>query len=413
MSSASASHGTPRAAPGGRSRILVTDGETRAALATVRVLGAAGHEVHVVAASARSLAGASRFSTSEHALADPAIDPRGWSEGLERLARTLGAELLFPISEISLGTIYAHQIETRWSVVCPERAAYQAATDKHDLLRRAAALGIAIPRSLLFEDPERLVTLPDPFRYPVILKARRSRFLADGRWRTGEVQIVRSESELAAARTAPGLRGGLLLQEFVPGRGEGVFLLASEGRTLVRFAHRRLREKPPTGGVSVLSESIEPDPELLRQSERLLADLDWTGVAMVEFRRTPDGRAVLMEINPRLWGSLQLAIDSGVDFPALMVALTRGEPIPAVEARIGVRMRWLLGDLDHLYISLRRSDVRAITGKSVAGLLYDFLRSFVDGSKSDVLDVRDWRPFWRELMDWMRARNDLPVRIES
>jgi predicted ATP-grasp superfamily ATP-dependent carboligase len=394
---------TPVVARGGRSRILVTDGETRAALATVRALGAAGHDVHVVAAGARCLAGASRFASGEHSLADPATDPRGWSEGLERLARTLGADLLFPVSEISLATIYAYQLETRWPVVCPEREAYEAATDKHALLERAAALGIAVPRTRLVENPEALDTLPDPFRYPVVLKARRSRFLLDGRWRSGEIQIVGSAAELLVARSAPGLKGGLLLQEFIPGHGEGVFLLASQGRTLVRFAHRRLREKPPTGGVSVLSESIQPEPELLRQSEALLADLAWTGVAMVEFRRTPDGHAVLMEINPRLWGSLQLAIHAGVDFPSLMLALRRGEPIPAVEARIGVRMRWLLGDIDHLYISLRRSDVRRITGKSIPALLREFLASFADGSKSDVLDPSDWRPFWREWVAWIRG----------
>ncbi len=393
----------PVVARGERLRILITDGETRAALATVRALGAAGHDVHVAAAGARSLAGASRFAISEHSLGDAATDPRHWSERLEGLARTLGADLLFPISEIGLGTIYAYQIEARWPVVCPEREAYEAATDKHSLLQRAAALGIAVPRTRLVENPDALVTLPEPFQYPVVLKARRSRFLVDGRWRNGAVQIVGSASELPMARLAPGLRGGLLLQEFIPGHGEGIFLLASQGRTLVRFAHRRLREKPPTGGVSVLSESIEPDPELSRQSERLLADLAWTGVAMVEFRRTPDGRPVLMEINPRLWGSLQLAIHSGVDFPSLMIALRRGEPIPAVEAHTGVRMRWLLGDIDHLYISLRRSEVRKITGKSVPALLRDFLLSFADGSKSDVLDPRDWRPFWRELIAWIRG----------
>jgi hypothetical protein len=86
-----------------------------------------------------------------------------------------------------------------------------------------------------------------------------------------------------------------------------------------------------------------------------------------------------------------------------MIALFRGEPIPAVQARIRVRMRWLLGDIDHLYISLRRSDVRQITGKSVPVPLRDFLSSFLDGSKSDVLDLSDWRPFWRELRSWIRG----------
>ena len=110
--------------------------------------------------------------------------------------------------------------------------------------------------------------------------------------------------------------------------------------------------------MSVLSEAIAPDPELLAGSERLLAELHWTGVAMVEFRRAPTGPAFLMEMNPRLWGSLQLAIDAGVDFPSLLVALHRGAPIPAAQARLGTRTRWLLGDVDHLLICLRRPELR-------------------------------------------------------
>jgi len=124
---------------------------------------------------------------------------------------------------------------------------------------------------------------------------------------------------------------------------------------------------------------------------------------MVEFRRRPNGEAVLMEVNPRLWGSLQLAIDAGVDFPSLLVALHRGETLPQVTPSIGVRSRWLLGDLDHLLISLRRPEVRRLTGRSVPGLLADFLRSFVDGSRPEVLRWDDWRPFLRELRDWLRG----------
>jgi predicted ATP-grasp superfamily ATP-dependent carboligase len=153
----------------------------------------------------------------------------------------------------------------------------------------------------------------------------------------------------------------------------------------------------------VLSESVRPDPALLTHAEALLGALRWTGLAMVEFRRAPDGRAVLMEINPRLWGSVQLAIDAGADFPALAVALHRGEPIPSVEARPGVRTRWLLGDVDHLLICLRRPAVRRQTGRGVARLLLDFLRSFADTSREEILRPDDWRPFLRELRLRVRA----------
>ena len=378
-------------------RILVTDGESRAALAAVRALGARGHHVEVVAAGHRSMAGGSRHAAGEHAIGDATTDPKGWAERLERVALETRSQLILPISEVSFGTIYALELDTRWCVACPARGAYETAVDKCALLERAAALGLALPRGVLVEQPELVRDLPASFAYPVVVKPRRTRFLRHGRWESGVARIVHGPDELRPALRAPGMSAGALLQEYVPGHGEAIFLLASHGRTLVRFAHRRLREKPPTGGESVLRESIEPDPVLLSGGERLLEDLQWTGVAMLEFRRTPDGRALLMELNPRLWGSLQLAIDAGVDFPSLLVALHRGMEIPPVRPRIGVRTRWLLGDLDHLAISLRRSAVRRSLGTSVPRLLLEFARSFVDGTRLEVLRWDDWRPFAREL----------------
>ncbi len=355
--------------------------------------------MHVAAPGPRSLAGASRYASSTQAVGDASSDPRSYADRLARVAETIGADLILPVTEVSLGSIYAFGVERRCRVACPERVTYEAAVDKHALLERAALLGLTVPRTLLFEDPALLTALPEPFQFPVVLKARRSRFFKDARWVAGEAQIVHSADELSAARSAPGFAGGVLLQEFVPGKGEGVFLLLDRGRPLARFAHRRIREKPPWGGVSVLSEAIVPDPELLAGSERLLADLAFTGVAMVEFRRSPMGPAYLMEVNPRLWGSLQLAIDAGVDFPSMLVALLRGASPPTADARLGTRTRWLLGDIDHLLICLRRRELRRQLGTSVPTLLRNFARSFFDGSRLEVLRRDDWRPFVHELRE--------------
>ncbi len=94
----------------------------------------------------------------------------------------------------------------------------------------------------------------------------------------------------------------------------------------------------------------------------LMAALRWTGVAMVEFKHDPaTGRSWLMEINGRFWGSIQLAIAAGVDFPWLYVrqALTGAAPGP-VTADPRVRMLWLLGDLDQFLIRLKRPGVREV-----------------------------------------------------
>src|SRR5262249_42882381 len=117
----------------------------------------------------------------------------------------------------------------------------------------------------------------------------------------------------------------LLLQQRIVGPGVGIFLLLWSGGLVATFAHRRIREKPPSGGVSVYRESIAADPRLVACSLALLRQFAWEGVAMVEYKiDATTGVPYLMEINGRFWGSLQLAVDAGVNFPELLVSLALG-----------------------------------------------------------------------------------------
>ena len=86
--------------------------------------------------------------------------------------------------------------------------------------------------------------------------------------------------------------------------------------------HRRIRERLVMGGPSTCAESVY-DSKLLDYGLRVLKNLKWHGVAMVEFKKDSiDGEFKLMEINPKFWGSLDLAIASGVDFPYLLYNMT-------------------------------------------------------------------------------------------
>jgi predicted ATP-grasp superfamily ATP-dependent carboligase len=138
-----------------------------------------------------------------------------------------------------------------------------------------------------------------------------------------------------------------------------VEVLAHEGRTLAAFQHRRLREVPITGGASSFRESVALDPALLDHAARLLGALGWTGLAMVEFKVGESGPR-LMELNGRIWGSLPLAVKSGVDFPAGLVDVCLGtgpapdEPLHASYA-LGVRSRDLGLEVVWIGSTLRRA----------------------------------------------------------
>jgi predicted ATP-grasp superfamily ATP-dependent carboligase len=392
-----------------RPPVLVTDGDERAALAIVRSLGRAGHRVEVCSGSGRSLAGASRHAAVDHAVPDPLRRPDAFAGRIEALCREGRIGVLLPVTDAAL--MACLPLRERLAGVrlpFPEPAAHRAISDKLALTRRAGDMGIAVPGQLVLESPGAAPAADALPPFPLVVKPARS--VVDGpggRVKTHVRHATVPEDLTRILRSYPPEAYPLLLQERIRGSGEGVFLLLWEGRLVAAFAHRRLREKPPTGGVSVYRESIPLDPELRDRSVRLLESFGWTGVAMVEYKRaTRDGRPYLMEVNGRFWGSLQLAVDAGVDFPRLLAALAAGEsPDPVTAYRGGIRSRWWMGDLDHLLIRLRRPiEVDALPPGSASrlGAAFRFLIPWRPGDRSEVLRLSDPMPGLREMGRWLR-----------
>lgn len=371
---------------------LITDGNERAALAAVRSLVRAGLEVGVTAAGGRrlSLAGVSRGVRRVRLSTDPLVDPAGYVAELGGLVRRWDVRVLLPVTDASVEAVLAGRQDFPPSVALPfpDLATYRAASDKAAILGHARDAGLGVPETLFLH--ERASALPAVDFFPGVLKPHRS---VNGGRRFG-VRFVNTLEECGAAvREFPDSAFPVLLQRRVRGPGEGLFVLRWNGRVVAEFAHRRLREKPPEGGVSVYRESIALDPQLAAAGRRLLEALNWQGVAMIECKRDEvTGQHVLMEINGRLWGSLQLAVDAGVDFPRLLVACALGQRVPAVtHYRVGVRNRWFWGDVDHLYLRLRNGGGPA--GKVSA--LRDFLRVGLR-TREEIWRWRDPAPFLLE-----------------
>jgi predicted ATP-grasp superfamily ATP-dependent carboligase len=140
---------------------------------------------------------------------------------------------------------------------------------------------------------------------------------------------------------------------------------------------------------------------LVNMAKRLLDHVKWHGVAMVEFRMAPDGTPYLMEVNPRFWGSLQLAIDCGIDFPRLLFEMNAGHRPHAPEGyTVGRRLRWLLGDLDSLYLCLR--DGQRFTSREKLGRILDFLRPALGTTRHEVNRLGDLGPARFELVQYLR-----------
>jgi predicted ATP-grasp superfamily ATP-dependent carboligase len=199
----------------------------------------------------------------------------------------------------------------------------------------------------------------------------------------------------------------VLIQERIVGPGVGVFVCCDGPAVLATFSHRRIREKPPSGGVSVLCESALVDPVAKTHAISLLEAMGWRGVAMVEFKQNlADGSLRLMEINGRFWGSLQLAIDAGVDFPALAVDVALGNKrAPLENYHVGTRSRWLWGDVDAMLALLFRSRRQLNLPDSHPGrwrTLLSFLQPW--GTRYELERADDPRPALLAAKRWLMRR---------
>jgi predicted ATP-grasp superfamily ATP-dependent carboligase len=279
------------------------------------------------------------------------------------------------------------------------------------LLEEASKLGIAIPVQEILPDIRAIDSLDlSALRYPIVIKPARSVSERDGVRATFAVTYASDASELRRRlRALPTGAFPLLLQQRIVGPGSGIFLLLWDGEIRAQFAHQRLSEKPPSGGVSVYRESVAIDEELRDRSRALLERFGWQGVAMVEYKRdSATGQPYLMEVNGRFWGSLQLAIDSGVDFPRILAACALGEDSQQIPTyRIGVRSRWWWGQVDHLIGRVRRArtepwppGIRS-AHRAIGDLV---LAPFRRADYEEILRWTDPGPFWNETLRWIARR---------
>jgi len=393
--------------------VIVTDGEQRAALAVVRSLGGAGYRCVVAESTRASIAGASRFCARSVTVPDALESPDDFADAIVSLANEEQASLLVPIAEQSVLAILPIRERLLPAILpFPDLPAFSALTDKQTLLDEASKLGIAVPTQVILSHAAEIESTDlEALPYPVVLKPARSVGGSAGERIKLGVSYAADPRELRRRILAlPPVAFPLLLQQRIVGPGTGVFLLLWDGEVRGRFAHRRLCEKPPTGGVSVYCESIAADEALVESSRELLKRFGWRGVAMVEYKRDAEtGQPYLMEVNGRFWGSLQLAVDAGVDFPTLLAACALGEPIEnQAPYRIGVRSRWWWGQVDHLVgrVRPRASKAPLPPGtRSVTRALGDLLLGpFRKGDYEEVLWWNDPRPFWNETVRWMGAR---------
>lgn len=394
--------------------ILVLDGIETQALACVRALGRSGNRVFVAAVEAAPLAGWSRYCTGRYRLRGETLDAFA---SLRDWAVKQGVQVVLPQTESSC--ILCNLDRAAWEsagiiVGCAPDDQLRRAFDKAYTWQFAEACGLRLPARHVPQTLSDARQAAEQIGFPVVVKPRFSHYWNGEQFlRRAGTYYASNQVELdAALHTSRQGPFWPVIQEYVSGRGKGVFALYDRGTAVAWFAHERLRDVRPSGSGSSLRRSIPLEDRLLEPAARLLDTLRWHGPAMVEFRDDERNAPCLIEVNGRFWGSLELAIAAGIDFPTLWLRVLQGAPRsePASYAS-GVTRRWWWGDVKRLgHIIKGPPPGYPGTFPSLLTGLKEMLGPQPAGTRSETWSAQDPAP---AVGEWVQGLRSLASRVRT
>jgi predicted ATP-grasp superfamily ATP-dependent carboligase len=347
--------------------VFLTYGWCRVSYVIVHSLASRGVAVHVGDASRLAMCRYSRYQASFSRYRNPYRDPQGFvDDAAGAMART-GAKVLIPGHEDILAIA---QLRDRFpsDILLPIGSAESIAQaiNKWHTVSLARAAGVPVPETVKPETREELIESASQFKYPAIVKTQLGNS-GKGVFVVRNLQECIERFDWLVKTYDLGVSHWPILQGFAPGIGYGVCLLYNRGEFRAAFSERYLRCKDGQFGTSVFRESVYV-PALESHARALMDTLKWHGVAHLDFQYDEaTGQAALIEINPRFWGALDLAVRSGVDFPWLLYKMAvDGDVDPVTSYQIGVKSRWIMGEMLHLFNLARRGHISQAVGSLAA-----------------------------------------------
>jgi FAD-dependent urate hydroxylase len=343
-------------------RVLITDGEHRSVLAAARGLAMAGFEVATTATSQRATTHASLAVSERISIPEPLRDPEGFAAGLERILGGGRFDVLIPGTDVALLDISRNRdrFSAHTRLGLPSRSEVERALDKRELLAAAARHGLDSPRTVICANAAQVLQAGDEIGFPAIVKPVRSVVEHGGVRSRSSARLVADRHELGQAVAS---FGEVLVQEQVDGSVVSYAGVLADGALLGEAVSRYSRTWPAQAGNACFSQTIAAPPELRRRVLLLLEDLGWHGLFELELLdRAPDVWQAI-DMNPRPYGSLAVAIAAGANLPAVWCEHLMGGAPDFVAAAPGVYYRWTEADLRNGLWQLRHGE--PLAGASV------------------------------------------------
>lgn len=227
-------------------------------------------------------------------------------QGISRVSSHFGQTIVLPIGEgMTRKLLGPTTYDLPGNVTLPISSlrAYRCLGDKYSCAKLAIRNGLKVPA--IYEWEDKLAS------GSIYVKPKRDFDEAVSRKFDAPMKF-RSLGD-AKRSYASSIRDSYFIQSEVIGESTYVCgLFDGSGFTMV-FGQKNLTQEP-RGGSILSCVPLESVPsEIVRRLELLARSAAYQGPFMAEFRVNSEGW-YLIEVNPRFWGPIQLAVDNGFDF---------------------------------------------------------------------------------------------------
>lgn len=339
------------------SKVLLTNAQLRKTLAATRSLGKQGIDIIAVEETRFSPTAFSKYCKESLLCPSPTTSPNEFHQRIVEVILKYKPDMYLPMDEDSIALAIEHREELSklCRLVLPPTESFKITSDKGLGYKHAMKVGVQCPETVFPENAENLHEITKALNYPLVIKPVKSN---GGRG----IKIIKSADELETAYLEVHKDYPFpVIQEYI---GEGtvydvVLLYNSQNELRASFIQKHVRKYPLETGPSSVQESVI-NSEMLNMAVEYMKDLPWYGIADIEFIVQKDtGKIFFVELNAKLWNSLQMAIYAGVDFPYLMYKLAmEGDIEPVHHYKAGMFCRNLLpSDILHFIYNKDRKNM--------------------------------------------------------
>lgn len=297
-------------------RVLLIEGRARQVLPVAKSLRSLGCEVTTYNGSKLDPGYASRYPQRKLIAYCNSKDPVGSYNAIRRELEEYHYDLVIPLNDdvAIILSKYKVQLSELTTLAVEDWDIFQMASDK--LRTMMVCMKKHLPCPITFTSKQDYLNNKGEVLFPLVVKPRTG-CAAVGFY------VANNEEDLLEYYDKAELKyGKMLIQEYIPQDGlqyKCELFIDHSGELKGSCVFAKVRWYPINGGSSTLNETVDR-PDIIDNCQNLLKEIGWRGYAdidLIEDKR--DGKVKIMEINPRITGSVKICYEAGVNFSQLIL----------------------------------------------------------------------------------------------